>query len=66
MERTHTRPTGPRTAVVWAVLREELDRRGPGLVVVDVGGGTGGFAVPLAEAGHRSPSWTPAPTRSPR
>jgi SAM-dependent methyltransferase len=39
--------------VVWAVLREEIDRRGPGLVVVDVGGGTGGFAVPLAEAGHR-------------
>ncbi len=53
MERTHTRPTGPRTAVVWAVLREEIDRRGAGLVVVDVGGGTGGFAVPLAEAGHR-------------
>jgi SAM-dependent methyltransferase len=39
--------------VVWAVLREEIDRRGAGLVVVDVGGGTGGFAVPLAEAGHR-------------
>jgi SAM-dependent methyltransferase len=39
--------------VVWAVLREEVDQRGPGLVVVDVGGGTGGFAVPLAEAGHR-------------
>jgi SAM-dependent methyltransferase len=35
------------------VLREEIDRREPGLVVVDVGGGTGGFAVPLAEAGHR-------------
>lgn len=52
VERTHTRPTGPRTAVVWAVLREEIDRREPGLVVVDVGGGTGGFAVPLAEAGH--------------
>jgi S-adenosylmethionine-dependent methyltransferase len=53
VERTHTRPTGPRTAVVWAVLRDEIDRRGAGLVVVDVGGGTGGFAVPLAEAGHR-------------
>jgi 2-polyprenyl-3-methyl-5-hydroxy-6-metoxy-1,4-benzoquinol methylase len=38
--------------VVWAVLREEIDSREPGLVVVDVGGGTGGFAVPLAEAGH--------------
>jgi SAM-dependent methyltransferase len=37
---------------VWAVLRPEIERRA-GLVVVDVGGGTGGFAVPLAEAGHR-------------
>ncbi|GIH19036.1 class I SAM-dependent methyltransferase [Rugosimonospora africana] len=53
MERTHTRPAGPRTAVVWAALREETDRRGASLVVVDVGGGTGGFAVPLAETGHR-------------
>jgi S-adenosylmethionine-dependent methyltransferase len=44
----------PRTAVVWQVLRAELDRRGgERLSVVDVGGGTGGFAVPLAEAGHR-------------
>jgi 2-polyprenyl-3-methyl-5-hydroxy-6-metoxy-1,4-benzoquinol methylase len=44
----------PRTAVVWEVLRRELDRRsGRTLTVVDVGGGTGGFAVPLAEAGHR-------------
>lgn len=44
----------PRTAVVWSVLRAELDRRaddGP-LRVLDAGGGTGGFAVPLAEAGH--------------
>jgi len=36
------------------VLRRELDRAaGRALTVVDVGGGTGGFAVPLAEAGHR-------------
>ncbi len=52
MERTQTRPVTPRTAVVWAALRAELDR-GPGRTVLDVGGGTGGFAVPLAEAGHR-------------
>jgi SAM-dependent methyltransferase len=40
--------------VVWAVLRAELDRQaGRTLAVVDVGGGTGGFAVPLAEAGHQ-------------
>lgn len=50
MERLH----GSRTAVVWAVLRRELDRAGARrLTVVDVGGGTGGFAVPLARAGHR-------------
>jgi SAM-dependent methyltransferase len=39
--------------VIWAVLRAELDRQAGPLTVVDVGGGTGGFAVPLAEAGHR-------------
>jgi SAM-dependent methyltransferase len=42
-----------RTAAVWTVLRRELDRQGGrDLTVLDVGGGTGGFAVPLAEAGH--------------
>ncbi len=47
-------PLTPRTAVVWSVLRAELDRRPAGeLTVLDVGGGTGGFAVPLARAGHR-------------
>ncbi len=39
--------------MIWAVLRRELDRQAGPLTVVDVGGGTGGFAVPLAEAGHR-------------
>ncbi|MGR6321135.1 methyltransferase domain-containing protein [Micromonospora soli] len=49
-----TRTLTPRTAVIWAVLGAELDRRaGEQLTVLDVGGGTGGFAVPLAEAGHR-------------
>jgi len=43
----------PRTAVVWEVLRGELHRTGRALSVLDVGGGTGGFAVPLAQAGHR-------------
>jgi SAM-dependent methyltransferase len=42
-----------RTAAVWQVLRRELDRHaGRELTVLDVGGGTGGFAVPLAQAGH--------------
>ncbi len=41
-----------RTAVVWQVLRRELSRAGRPLTALDVGGGTGGFAVPLAQAGH--------------
>jgi S-adenosylmethionine-dependent methyltransferase len=54
VELTHPRLSGPRTAVVWAALRRELDRhQGKHLTVLDAGGGTGGFAVPLAEAGHR-------------
>ncbi|GAC1440424.1 MAG: methyltransferase [Mycobacteriales bacterium] len=41
-----------RTAVVWDVLSALLADAGPrSLQVVDAGGGTGGFAVPLAEAG---------------
>ncbi|HEX6074429.1 MAG TPA: methyltransferase domain-containing protein [Micromonosporaceae bacterium] len=45
--------TAPRTAVVWTVLKAELARRSEAVDVLDVGGGTGGFAVPLARAGHR-------------
>jgi S-adenosylmethionine-dependent methyltransferase len=42
-----------RTAAVWQVLRRELEKHaGRELTVLDVGGGTGGFAVPLAQAGH--------------
>jgi SAM-dependent methyltransferase len=44
-----------RTAVVWDGLHAALDARLSDravLDVLDVGGGTGGFAVPLAEAGH--------------
>jgi S-adenosylmethionine-dependent methyltransferase len=54
----------PRTAVVWDVLREIVDpatRDGRELDVVDVGGGTGGFAVPLAELGHRVTVVDPSP-----
>ena len=57
VETTPTRPARPlvsvRTAAVWAVLRRELQRHADhALRVVVVGGGTGGFAVPMAEAGH--------------
>lgn len=55
MERSHAPHAAARTAVVWGVLQREIDRATttrPRLSVVDVGGGTGGFAVPLARAGH--------------
>jgi S-adenosylmethionine-dependent methyltransferase len=47
----------PRAAVVWMVLRAEFDRRAAAgetvpLAVLDLGGGSGVFAVPLAELGH--------------
>jgi S-adenosylmethionine-dependent methyltransferase len=63
VERTETRTAAsPRTAVVWEVLTAELDRQaGRALAVVDVGGGTGGFAVPLARAGHRVTVVDPSP-----
>lgn len=63
MERTGTRTaTSPRTAVVWEALSAELDRQGGReLAVVDVGGGTGGFSVPLARAGHRVTVVDPSP-----
>ncbi len=50
-----------RTAVVWEVLSAVLSEQGPELDVVDAGGGTGGFAVPLAEAGHRVTVVDPSP-----
>ncbi|MDT7572450.1 MAG: hypothetical protein QOE05_2624 [Actinomycetota bacterium] len=45
--------TSARTAVVWEVLTAAIAEASHGapLQVVDAGGGTGGFAVPLAEAG---------------
>jgi SAM-dependent methyltransferase len=57
-------------AVVWDVLRAALDDRaaaadgsaGSGaLDVLDAGGGTGGFAVPLAELGQRVTVVDPSP-----
>lgn len=42
-----------RTEVIWTVLRQELARVGRPVAALDVGGGSGGFAVPLAKAGHQ-------------
>jgi len=60
--------TTVRTAVVWDVLREALGRIDGGagsgtspLRVVDAGGGSGGFAVPLAELGHDVTVVDPSP-----
>lgn len=53
-------PRTARTAVVWDVLREVAGGAQP-LDVLDVGGGTGGFAVPLAALGHRLTVVDPSP-----
>ncbi|MFJ3923742.1 class I SAM-dependent methyltransferase [Streptomyces sp. NPDC090022] len=55
-----------RTAVVWEVLKEALDRRVKAtgrdvLDVLDTGGGTGKFAVPVARLGHRVTVVDPSP-----
>lgn len=49
-----------RTAVVWEALRPLLEGGRP-LDVVDIGGGTGGFAVGVAELGHRVTVVDPSP-----
>jgi SAM-dependent methyltransferase len=55
--------TGVRTAVVWDYLRGVLDDlAGDGTVrVLDAGGGSGGFAVPLARLGHDVTVVDPSP-----
>ncbi|MEJ2577799.1 MAG: methyltransferase domain-containing protein [Kineosporiaceae bacterium] len=58
--------TAVRTAVVWdaldALVAEQAAASGrPVLDIVDVGGGTGGFAVPLATLGHRVTVIDPSP-----
>ena len=54
-----------RTGVVWDGLREVLADPGSShereARIVDIGGGTGGFAVPLAELGHTVQVIDPSP-----
>ncbi|MFF3058757.1 MULTISPECIES: methyltransferase [unclassified Streptomyces] len=55
-----------RTAVVWEVLKDALDRQvkatgRDALDVLDTGGGTGNFAVPVARLGHRVTVVDPSP-----
>lgn len=57
---------GTRPALVWDVLRQVVAARvavagRPALDIVDVGGGTGGFAVPFAALGHHVTVVDPSP-----
>ncbi|QNN53105.1 methyltransferase domain-containing protein [Nocardioides mesophilus] len=57
------RRSAARTAVVWDAVQELLasgEPAGP-VAVVDIGGGTGGFAVPVAALGHRVTVVDPSP-----
>jgi S-adenosylmethionine-dependent methyltransferase len=62
---SRSRSGGPgshvRTAVVWELLEAVCADAGRPLVVLDAGGGTGGFAVPLAQAGHQVTVVDPSP-----
>lgn len=48
-----------RAGVVWKALRDCLEE--PGRQVLDLGGGTGGFAVRVAEEGHQVTVVDPSP-----
>jgi ubiquinone/menaquinone biosynthesis C-methylase UbiE len=61
MERPLERRGSLRTAVVWEACRRRLEAGGPGQTVLDIGGGTGGFAVRVAELGHRVTVIDPSP-----
>src|SRR5215470_864660 len=57
---------GARSTLVWDVLQEVITARAAqtgraALDIVDVGGGTGGFAVPFAAFGHRVTVVDPSP-----
>jgi len=56
-----SRVSAARTAVVWDALRAMLQSTGDDLRVLDIGGGTGGFAVGVAELGHRVLVVDPSP-----
>ena len=59
-ERPLERRAAARTAVVWDDLVPLLDAA-EGRIVVDIGGGTGGMAVRVAELGHRVTVIDPSP-----
>ena len=59
-ERPGERRGAARTSLVWEALLPVLEAAGP-LDVVDIGGGTGGFAVRVAALGHRVTVVDPSP-----
>ncbi len=61
MDRPLERRTAARTAVVWDALRGVLGTGAPEQQVLDIGGGTGGFAVRVASLGHRVVVVDPSP-----
>lgn len=65
-DRHRVRGGALRAAVVWDALRDVLAAQSEAvgrerLDVLDAGGGTGGFAVPLAEQGHQVTVVDPSP-----
>ncbi|MGH3257372.1 MAG: methyltransferase domain-containing protein, partial [Streptosporangiaceae bacterium] len=61
-----TRRDGVRSSLLWDVLREVASARTAEtgrtvLDIVDVGGGTGGLAVPFASLGHNVTVIDPSP-----
>jgi S-adenosylmethionine-dependent methyltransferase len=65
VERPSERRSAARNSVVWTEIRRVLDAPGAFYEeharIIDIGGGTGGFAVPLAELGHRVTVVDPSP-----
>jgi len=61
MERPLERRAATRTAVVWEACRPPRDEGGPDQTVLDIGGGTGGFAVRVAALGHHVTVVDPSP-----
>lgn len=59
--RPSERRRSARTRVVWEALQGVLSAVDGEARIVDIGGGTGGFAVPLAEQGHRVRVVDPSP-----
>jgi SAM-dependent methyltransferase len=61
MDRPLERRASLRTAVVWEACRRRLEAGPAGQTVLDIGGGTGGVAVRVAELGHRVTVIDPSP-----